>query len=181
MTKKKLKPEKALELLKAFETEKGNSLGLDQQNSLCGEIEKLERFSRVEKEISEEMIKSHDDPVKEGRRRKAQDIVNRFLLTEFETLGKNVICVLIEKLENWANACVLLEEKYNQESLAYIFINDKRWKDRPESFEKDLKDILRHELTHLSTGWKDEDPRFQKELKKRGIKRITNTFKPFSE
>lgn len=170
-----LKREEALAVFKAFAAEKGNSLDSGQYDSLRKEIGKLEKLSCVEKEINEEMKKMrdnksivYDDPVKESRRRKAQGIVDKLLLSEFSSLGKSVVCMFLEELESQSSACVILFEEYNQGNLAFIFINGKRW----EVFEKDLEEVLRHELLHLHTGWPDHDPRFQKELKRRGIKRI---------
>ena len=126
--------------------------------------------------IAKEMIRIathgtvYDDPVKEERRKTAQLLCNRLCATEFKDLDQTVIVVLNDELKDETAACVYLEGRCNREFVAFIFLNEKVWERYPEWYEKKLPNTLRHELIHLLTKLFDDDPGFQEELKKRGLK-----------
>jgi len=138
--------------------------------------ETKEYFKRyIQKLIAEQLfeIATHGglhDGVLEKRRMAAQFVCNELCAGEFRDIKKKIIVLMNIKLEKWSYAAVEGAKEAKKEFLDYVFVNARKWAAMPEFYENNIREILRHELVHVLTGWGDDDPRFQAELKRRGIK-----------
>jgi len=97
------------------------------------------------------------------------DILEELLNSEFWDLknrGDTIKFFIIENLPESVAAKVFMNFSPKKH---YIFIAAQRWDEYPGFGADEIKDLLRHELLHVSTGWLDSGLRFKKEAIRRGI------------
>ena len=108
-------------------------------------------------------IHGEKEPDWEARLQECKRILEELWRGEFKEIeAKRILVRIVPDGEIHSLAAM----KEGQSGGFTIFINRKIW----EGSEKDrLREILRHEMLHCSTGWGHEDPRFDVEAKKRKV------------